>query len=208
MAKRETAEQAEARAVRRRWITLGEVLAVAAVAISGLSFWNSYQERSSAEAERAAEKRSEAAEKQKAAKAAQTLLLKASGGGKALRLAPLDRGQTIQSQTIAFPAALGVERIDTVIEPRIAAEWVERAAEKARPAERGPGDLRLPVAITTNFVSGGESHSDTAIYDVGYRIDSGLLDSDVELLGLSLVERVPAAEAQRRLDSVWAARSK
>ena len=44
----ETPQQqaAEAAAIRRRWITLGEVLAVAAVLISALTFWNSYQERS------------------------------------------------------------------------------------------------------------------------------------------------------------------
>ncbi|HEV2746041.1 MAG TPA: hypothetical protein VGW34_01925 [Allosphingosinicella sp.] len=210
MPKRHRAEQTEAAAIRRRWITLGEVLAVAAVVISGLTFWNSYQERSSAEQERAAERQAQAAEKRKQAKAAQTLLLKGSGGGKVLRLAALDRDQAIQSQTLAFPAALGVERIDTVIEPRIEAGWIERAVQRARKAAgdggRGSGDALLPVAITTRFVRGGETYSDTAIYDVGYKLDSGLLDTDVELLGLSLVERTKAEAAQARLDAVWKAR--
>ena len=40
---------------RLRWITLGETVAIAAVAISGLTFWNSYQDRRDARAEKAVE---------------------------------------------------------------------------------------------------------------------------------------------------------
>ncbi len=36
-------QAAEAAAIRRRWINLGEVLAVIAVLISALTLWNSYQ---------------------------------------------------------------------------------------------------------------------------------------------------------------------
>src|SRR5688500_9961952 len=88
-------------AIRRRWLTLGEVLAVAAVLISALTLWNNYQERSSAEAERAAEKQADAAR-------SQILVLKAeaSRDGKRLALAALDPAQAIQSQTILFPTAL------------------------------------------------------------------------------------------------------
>ena len=176
-------------------------MAVVAVVISGLTFWNSYQERSSAEAERVAEK------KEKSAKA-QTLMLKASGGRSSLDLAPLDTQQAIQSQTIHFPSALGLSAIDTV-DPRIEAQWIEEAAKKARkggsPSE-GSGDSRLPIAITTRFVSGGETYSDSAIYDVGYRLDSGILDTDAELLGLSLVQRSRADRLQARLDALWQAR--
>lgn len=197
------AQAAEAAAIRRRWITLGEILAVLAVVISGLTFWNSYQERSSTEAER------NAARQEKKAKA-QTLMLKASGGGSSLDLAPLDEGQAIQSQTILLPSALQRAPIETV-DPRIEARWIEAAAKKARKLggkAKGPGDERLPVAITTRFISGGETHSDTAIYDLGYRLDSGLLDTDAKLLGLSLVERSKASGLQARLDTVWNSRNR
>ena len=195
------AQTAEAAAIRRRWITLGEILAVVAVLISGLTFWNSYQERSSAEAERVAEK------KEKSVKA-KTLMLKASGSGSSLDLAALDPQQAIQSQTILFPSALGLSAIETV-DPRIEAGWIEAAAKKARKAggaSQASGDRRLPIAVTTRFVSGGETYSDAAIYDVGYRLDSGLLDTDAELLGLSLVQRSRADRLQARLDAVWQAR--
>jgi hypothetical protein len=191
---------AEAAAIRRRWMTLGEVLAVAAVVISGLTFWNSYQERSSSEAERAAEKQAKSEK-------AQTLILSAKVDGRNLSLAARDPEQAIQGQTLAFPSSLGVKAIDTV-DPRIEAGWIERAANKIRQdAKSGSGDARLPVAITTRFVSGGETYTDTAIYDVGYRIDEGLLDTDVDLLGLSLVERGTAKNVQQKLDSLWKRRS-
>ena len=94
-----TREEAEAAAVRRRWITLAEVLGVIAVLISGLTLWNSYQQRSTEEADKAAARTEAAAE-------AQILLLRASPDrdGRTLSLASAGAGQTIQNQTIAFPA--------------------------------------------------------------------------------------------------------
>ena len=201
MRDKKNADAAEAAAIRRRWITLGEVLAVAAVVISGLTFWNSYQERSSTEAERAAEKQEKSAK-------AQTLLLKASGRGNRLTLAPLDPEQAIQSQTIAFPGVLERKAIDTV-DPRIEAGWIEDAAVKALKLGGGSeesGDARLPVAIISRFVRAGKTYTDSAIYDVGYRLESGILDTDARLLGMSLVERVPSAKAQIRLDALWKTR--
>lgn len=205
MADPETPSQAaEAAAIRRRWITLGEILAVLAVLISGLTLWNSYSQRSADEAERAAQKKEKAS-------LSKALVLKAQGGGKRLALTAVDPAQAIQSQTIALPSALGVGRIETLIEPRIEAGWIKAADKKARKAgaaDEASGDLRLPVAITTRFVTGGETFTDVTLYDVGYRRDGSLLGgTDVELLGLSLVERVPAAKAQARLDALWKSRS-
>jgi hypothetical protein len=200
MTENETRTQAaEAAAIRRRWITLGEILAVIAVLISGLTLWNSYSERSADQAERAAEKRQEAAR-------SQALVLKAEGGGKRLILSALDPAQAIQSQTIAFPSSLGVRPIEALVEPRIEAGWIKPAVKKARDSGGGKdsGDARMPVAITTRFVNNGQTYADTAIYDVGYRREGSLLGgTDVELLGLSLVERAPARTAAARLDSIW-----
>jgi hypothetical protein len=93
---------------------------------------------------------------------------------------------------------------------RIEAGWVKAALRKARDGANGKasGDLRLPVAVTTGFVSGGETLADTAIYDIGYRReDGGLLSgSEIELRGLSLVERTAPKGAPARLDAIWKAR--
>ena len=203
----ETAEERrEKAAIRRRWITLGEVLAVIGVLISALALWNSYAERRSNEAERQAEK----AEK---GHVSRTLLLKASGSGKQLTLEPRDSEQAIRSQTILFPSPPET-KVDAVGEPRSEADWVKRAGKKAhdlgRKEAKGPGDARMPVAITTSFDSGGAARTETGIYDVGYKESGGGLfgGTDVELRGLSLVERVSPARAQARLDAIWAARGR
>ena len=195
-------ERKEAAAIRRRWITLGEVLAVVGVLISGLALWNSWAERSAAEQDRAAEKAQEA-------EVSRILLLKPSGGGKRLALAAHDPDQAIQSQIVIFPSAFGLGAFETT-EPRIEAEWVKRALRKApEKDEKVRGDARMPVAITTRFVADGRTFTDTALYDVGYKAsDGGLFEgSEVALKGLSLIGRTSEAKAQERLDALWAARA-
>lgn len=195
-------ERKEAAAIRRRWITLGEVLAVIGVLISGLALWNSWSERSAAEKERVAERAQQA-------NVSRTLLLKTSGGGKRLALAAHDPDQAIQSQTLLFPSAFGLGAFD-VTEPRIEAEWVKRAVRKAHEKDgKVRGDARMPVAVTTRFVADGRTFTDTALYDVGYKESGGgLFDgSEVELKGLSLIGRTSAGKAQERLDALWAERA-
>jgi hypothetical protein len=205
-------EKREAAAIRRRWITLGEMLAVTAVVISGLTLWNSYSERTATKAEREADEAEKASERRRQTARSQriTLSARAEEEGKRLALAPLDPGQAIQGLTLAFPSALGSTPVDAV-EPRIEARWVRDAARAAREAEseaaRGPGDRRLPVALTIRFLSNGENVTETIVYDLGYRIDSSLLGgTDVELRGLAQVARVPAGAAQARLDALWVSR--
>lgn len=197
-------EAAEAARTRRRWINLAEILAVIAVLISGLTLWNSYKERTSEEAEKAAAKAEANAE-------AQRLLLRGTPDrdGERLALAPADAAQAIQSQTIAFPAALGAASVDTVIEPRIESAWFARPVLRGRDGDAETrGDERVPVAITTLFVVAGQTHRDTAIYDVGYRVDEGGLigGGRLRLRGLSRVESVAPGRAQARLDALWRAR--
>jgi len=198
--------EAEAKARRWRWLTLAEILGVAALAISGLTLWNSYRERTGHEADKAAERR-------QASTAARTLLLRGRTDREArvLLLAPADDEQTIQSQRVAFPTPLGVPAVDTVSDPRIEAGWIERPLLRARgDGDESLGDARLPMLVTTRFFSGGTMHSDTAIYDLGYRIDDGGLlgGHHVKLRGLSRVEIVAPGQAQARLDALWQARSR
>jgi hypothetical protein len=200
------AERREAAAIRRRWITLGEVLAVIGVLISALALWNSYAERRGNEAERNAEKAEKGA-------VSRTLALKAAGGGRTLTLEPRDPAQTIRSQTVLFPSPLET-KVDALVEPRIEAGWVKQAVKKAhdlgRKEAKGPGDARMPVAIATRFDNGSGTFTDAAIYDVGYKESGGGLfgGTNVTLSGISLVERVSPAKAQARLDAVWNSRGR
>jgi predicted xylose isomerase-like sugar epimerase len=204
-----TNEEVEAAAVRRRWITLAEVLGVIAVLISGLTLWNAWRERSSDEADKAAARAEAQAE-------AQALLLRATPDrdGRRLGLAAASAGQAIQNQNIAFPAPLGVAAVDTLIEPRIEADWFEQALLRARHEagrdEDSRGDERLPIAIVTTFFSGGRMYRDSAIYDVGYRVEGGGLfgGHHLRLRGISRVETVSPRTLQARLDALWASRQR
>lgn len=197
-------EKDEAARNRRRWLTLAEVLGVAAVLISALTLWNNYQQRTSEAADKVAAR-------QAATAASQTLLLRGSPDrdGKQLVVTPADPSQTVQEQRIRFPSSLEIAAVETLSEPRIEVRWFERPLLRARSDERaGRGDARLPVLIETTFFSGGAMHRDLAIYDIGYRIEGGgLLGGDeVRLRGLSRVERVSPALANGRLDALWRAR--
>lgn len=196
------ARAVEAAAARRRWITLGEVLGVLAVVISGLTLWNNWSQRNDSDAVKVADA-------QRASARATTLVLLATGAGeRALTLKPASSDQSVQSQTVLFPSALGVAPAETTGESRIESKWFERELVKARNEARLPddsrGDERLPVVITTRFLVDGEAHEDVALYDVGYGISGGWLGGhSVALRGISLVARVKATAAQARLDARW-----
>lgn len=203
-AEKAEARAAESAAIRRRWITLGEILAVIAVVISGLTLWNSWSERSDSKAEQSADAR------RASARAATLVLVAADAGKHSLALKPASADQSVQSQKLTFPSALGAAPAQTTGEPRIEASWFERPLEKAREAAKLPdnsrGDERLPVVITTRFLVDGEPHEDVAIYDVGYTISGRLLGGhSVALRGISFVSRVKGDAAQAKLDARWKA---
>lgn len=209
----ETAAQVEAKveeraiesaAIRRRWITLGEVLAVIAVLISALTFWNSWSERNDSKAAQ-----SSAAERA-SVRAATLVLLATNMGKQTLALKPTSPEQTVQSQRVLFPSALGTAPVETTGEPRIEAIWFESALEKAREvaglADESRGDERLPTFIVTRFLVDGKPHEDVALYDVGYTIAGRFLSGHtVTLRGLSLVAKVKSGTAQAKLDGRWKA---
>ena len=198
------ARPSEAAAIRRRWITLGEVVAVIAVLISGLTLWNSWSERRDSEVARHEDAQ------RNSAKAARLVLVAEAAGNAALSLRPASADQTVQSQKILFPSALGAAPAETTGEPRIEANWFEgklvRAREKARLPDDSRGDERLPVAIVTRYLVDGAAHEDVALYDVGYSVSGKLVSGhEVALRGLSLVGRVKKGQAQAKLDARWKA---
>jgi hypothetical protein len=188
-------EKKEAARVRRRWLNLGELLAIAGVVISGAALWNSYRERTNAEIEQA---HNEA----RTTRAAELLVLRATveKEGNILTLSPRDPTQTIQTQTISFPTAIGVSPIETSGDARIERSWFERgltgALEKNKAAKPAPGDQRLPVHITTHFLVDGVEHEDSAFYSIGYTLGHGFLaGTTVKLRGLSRSGTAPAGAA-------------
>jgi hypothetical protein len=194
---------AEAAAIRGRWITLGEILAVLALLISALTLWLNWSERSVSEAEKAAESH-------RAVVRGATLTLSAQSAAKGERVdvRPSSADQLVQEQTIYFPAALGVGEVEITGEPRIEARWfadsLKHVREKAGLPDDSRGDERLPVLIQTRFLVDGQSYQDTGLYDVGYTISGRILGGhNVTLRGLSLVRRVESNQARKALDARW-----
>jgi hypothetical protein len=187
---------------RRRWITLGETLAVAAVMISALTLYLNWADKRDERADRAALSH-------KASARAATLVLNADAvRDDRMTLKPADPEQIIQSQTILFPKALGIAAVDTTGDPRIEADWFETALKHARERAGLPddsvGDDRLPVAITTRFVVAGDAHTAVALYDVGYGVSGRLLGGHhLALRGLSRVASLREAAAQKAVDTRW-----
>jgi hypothetical protein len=186
---------AEAKARRRRWLTLAEIATVVTLVISVATFWDNHQQREEDRADKAA------AAKVKPAIAPLVLIGKAADEGSKLTLSA-NHDRIIQNQTISFPTALDVSPVDTVGNPHIEADWFASPLRHALGDKRVRG--RVPVAIVTTYIDDGAERTDTAIYDIGHGWRSRLLASDVPVLeGITLVSR-GGKDLQARLDARWA----
>jgi hypothetical protein len=194
-------EKAEARAMRRRWLTIGEAVAVAGVVIAGLSWWNGYQERQDAAATRAVEKQAEAAERSAARHRVTLVTTKADDDGVEFKA---QEGCPLQSSEIRFPSALGIQPKNTVVTHRIEADWLSKpllALTKDGPERR---EGRVPVLIDASCTAEDGERSETAVYDVLWRTEPGglLAGRSIELRGL--VRRGgTGAGTQPALDTLW-----
>ncbi len=204
----ETSGDRARRKSRLRWITLGEAVAVAAVVISGLGLWNSYEDRRDARADKAAEAQSTTAHAPFYLKAI------ASTDGSTLTLSPVDANDVIQGQTLRFPPIFKLAPVTTTSDARIDADWFADALKADRKTRLLPddtqGDERAPVMIETEYLSNGKTLSARAYYDIGYALEGRFLrGSSIKLRGLSLIG--PAARqdatADQRLAILWDARA-
>lgn len=191
-------EATEAARTRRRWLTFAEIATVLALVISAASFWDSHQER--------AETRAAAARAKPVSAAPLVLTATAEDEGNALRLAATGNDRVIQTQTIVFPTALDIGRIDTVGNPHVEAGWLADGLRGAVGDARKPD--RLPVGIITHYTDNGVDRLDTAIYDIGHGWRSRLLQRDTPRLeGITLITRLKGDKAlQSQIDARWKTR--
>ena len=188
-----TQSPAEAAKQRRRWISIGETIGILALIISGISLWESHQDR--------VETRAAAAKVAPTAVAPLVLTARSEDDGSVLRLASPGSDRVIQTQTIVFPKALGVAGVETVGNPRIEAGWFASGLRDALGDDRKAG--RLPIGIVTRYTDNGIERIDTAIYDIGHGWRSRLLAPAVPVLeGITLVTRKPG-DIQASVDARW-----
>lgn len=189
------AEKAEARAIRRRWISIGEAVAVAGVIIAGLTFWSGWQDRRDAAADKAAVRAEEAAQRQRVP------LTTAAVDARGVELrAPADC--PLASTDIRFPSALGVGEQTTVATHRIEAAWLEKPMLKLTDGGADRRDGRIPVLITATCTADVGDRSETAIYDLLWRTEPGGLVGGRSFALRGLVRRQSGGD-QRRLDALW-----
>ncbi|UAJ10201.1 hypothetical protein [Polymorphobacter megasporae] len=189
-------ETPEAR-TRRRWITMGEIIGIAALVISGLSYWDAHEERVAPPKPPTA-----APAKEKPLVLTGTL----SDAHDRIELHPASADDVIQTQTIRFPTSVRADAVDTTGNARIEAAWFEsglRAALKG--TKLHAGRHRLALGIETSYVAGDATRTDRAVYDIGYTLHERLLRSDaVAIEGVSLVRRA-GDDLQAAVDARFAA---
>jgi hypothetical protein len=194
-----------------RWLSLAEIVGVAALAIAALGWWDNHRERIQQDRERARSEREHAqteAEnaKEKQQQAQQDALRHAllitgtpEGDGARLKLQATRGEQVIKTQTLAFPTEIKPDSVSTTGNPRIEARWIEDSLRKV--AKTGG---RLPVAVETTFIEDGETRTDRAVYRVGYSFSGRLLGGpQLHLEGLSLARRGVTGDLQTAANSYW-----
>lgn len=174
---------------------MGEIIGIAALVISGLSYWDAHQERV------APQKPAVAAAKAKPLVLTGTL----STAQDRIDLHPASPDDVIQTQTIRFPGAVRADAVDTTGNARIEAEWFESGLRTAlKGAKLHAGRHRLAVGIETSYVAGDATRTDRAVYDVGYTLHERLLRPDaVAIEGVSLV-RHTGSDLQAAVDARFA----
>lgn len=187
----------EARAERRRWITLAEGVAVAGVVIGGLTLWNNVSERRTADTERAAERASAAK-----AKGALAIAATPEGDGERLVLSAADR--RIERIEVTFPPALKVPTKSAVGDVAIAADWVRAPLLAITDGGADAIEGRLPVAVIATWWDGDTQRQSSAIYDLVFTTHGRLVGGrSLKLTALARREAATAG-AGRRLDTLWA----
>lgn len=195
-------ERAEARAIRRRWITLGEIVAIAGLIIAALGLWQGWAGRQSDEATRRAEQAVQA-------KREATVSYRATIRDDGAKLALADpRHDDIAAVDLRFPRALGLAPRTGLIDPRIEADWIAAPLIAATDGGDDVVEGRVPVLIETVLNDGSQRAVDRAIYDVAFATHGRMLRGrQLRLTGLAIRART-GKDADAALDAAWAAESR
>ena len=190
--------KAEAAATRRRWINLGEFVAVAGLIIAAVGLWLTYHDRQADEADKQAEKKAEASERS-------LYVVKTSMRGNDVVVEPDDR-HALGDVAVTFPTALGVSP-QTSPTQTVSEGWYKAALLKATDGGADAQEGKLPVLVTVNYMDGDQQRSVSGIYDIVWRTKSGGLlgGRSLKVVGMRLRER---GGSQKRVDTLWVSKPK
>jgi hypothetical protein len=159
---------------RRRWINLGEIIAIAALVVSALGVWIAWKNSSKDEPTRIVEQ-----------KPSVPLALRgtADGDGRTLTILPADPSHALESLKVTIK---GASPIDVGSDGRLSASDVE-AALKDREKEAKDVTHTVPVRLDARYVENGTDRRGGGAYVLRYKWEGGGLfgGRSLHLVGLS-----------------------
>lgn len=193
----EAVAKAEAAATRRRWINLGEFVAVAGLLIGAVGLWRNWSDRRADQTEKQAERTAEVRQ------AARYEIAATVGPDDSIVFARDDR-HALGDVTLAFPSTLGIGTRTTPAQT-VPRDWYERALLKATDGGADVQTGTLPVLTTVAYWDGDTQRTARGIYDIVWRTKGGGLfgGRSLRILGF---KRREARGTQARVDALWAAR--
>lgn len=159
----------EPKSSRWRWVTLGEIVAVAALAISALGLWKSWHDDDP-------KGPTEIVEQKRAVPL--VLLGTPERDGRTLRVAPVNSAHALKSLTLTIAG----QTIETGSDGRIDAGAVEGALK-----DRDKNSVSVPVRIAASYIENGTERHLKASYRLRFRWEGGGLfgGRSLRLSGLS-----------------------
>lgn len=159
---------------RRRWINLGEIIALAALIVSAAGVWIAWKSNSEDKPTRVVEQRP-----------AVPLALRgnADGDGRTLTIMPADPSHALESLTVTIK---GASPIDVGSDGRLNASDVESVL-KDREKEAKDVAHSVPVRIAARYVESGADRRGGGNYVLRYKWEGGGLfgGRSLHLVGLS-----------------------
>lgn len=159
---------------RRRWINVGEIIALAALIVSAIGVWIAWESSSKNEPTRIVEQKS-----------AVPLALRGSAdaSGRTLTIAPADASHALESLTVTMKGAAAIE---IASDGRLSASDVE-AALKGRDKEAKDVTYSVPIHVTARYVEAGADRRGGGSYVLRYKWEGGGLfgGRSIRLIGLS-----------------------
>lgn len=159
---------------RRRWINLGELIALAALVVSALGVWIAWKSSNQDKPTEVVDHRS-----------AVPLALRgtADSNGRTLTIMPADPGHALQSLRLTIK---GASPIEAGSDGRVSASDVEGAL-KGREKEAKDVTLSVPARIDARYVEAGADRRGGGNYVLRYKWEGGGLfgGRSLRLVGLS-----------------------
>lgn len=160
---------------RRRWINLGELIALAALIVSALGVWIAWKSSSEDKPTRIVEQRS-----------AIPLALRGTIGsnGQSLTILPADPGHALESLSIRIK---GASPIEIGADGKLSAADVQQALQDH---DKEPKDklLSVPLRIDARYVEAGNERSRSGNYTLRYKWEGGGLFGGRSIRLVSLVK--------------------